>query len=65
MGRLIDPLDEVLWCWRCNRVAAHVVDKRPEFYGGWVITTCKKCGEKQFISMFIRHNGRLVQRELK
>ena len=65
MGRLIDPVDDVLWCWKCSKVSSHLVEKRPELYGGWVITTCRNCGEKQFISMYIRHSGRFVQRELK
>lgn len=65
MGRLIDPVDDVLWCWSCNKAAVHVVDKQPELYGGWVILTCKNCGEKQFISMYIHRNGRLAQRDLK
>ena len=65
MGGLIDPVEEVLWCWNCSRVSAHVIDRRTKFYGGWVITTCKNCGEKQFISMFIHRSGRLVQRQLR
>ena len=65
MGGLIDPVDDVLWCWSCNRASVHVVDRQPELSGGWVILTCKGCGEKQFISMYIHRNGRLAQRVLK